>query len=545
MEKSRVQIYNDFIIKNDYEGLADYLETLKVPDEEMRTSLNNSIETFRRYGGIVSSILNSDIDQDTREKLEFSIQKEQGVFNENNRYANAYLKAKDNIGVVDRWFKDDDRSEFIGYAFDDEEIYNKFLDNAKIDVQYGTDVYKTKLEGDSRPVLMINKNKFKDDDFLNTVTSSLMSIPNKLSQVDAVDKILAVSVPAFDTIGFNKDGKKLFVTSGLERNQKLSYDMYNAATNAYTELMDAAYSKVIPSELVISGYMCEAQEKWDRARNAETVSTDDYNKETRRIADYYERMLAGFSLTNSKYSESYMIKPGANSQTLELISEEDKGEWTNNIRLALNENRLKYQSATSGGRVGTLLTIVSKVLGGELNKEDYAKGTQIFVPGLFEDDARKVLDKNDDAKLLTELSDHIAFNHPYKLLSGGRLIQFSNDERATYNNGNGFETRLDPEDVRYLMHEDVLLKGGIKEAKNILQYDKYGNKMFGQKVIVSLLNNWANTIFAKLNNVNSYADLENYKQIPYFADKYEKDIRRYNELMLNALGLDEEGNPTR
>lgn len=543
MAQNRIDIYNNFIVNNDYEGLADYLETLQVSDENIRNTLNDNIESFRRYGGIVSSILNGNIDPDIRQKLEFSIQKEQGIFNEGNKYANAYLKAKDNIGVIDRWFRDDDRSEFIGYTFDDEETYNKFLDNAKIDVQYGTEVYKTKSSG--KPVLMVNKNKFKDDNFLNTVTASLMSIPTKLVTTYDIDRAISNFVPKFTTTGYNKEGKILFTKEGLENNQKLAYEMYNDATNTYNEIMDSAYSRVIPSELVVAGYMCEAQEKWDRARNAELVSEDDYNKKVKRIGEYYESMLYGFSLTNSKFRESYMIKPGAESQTLELIDDADRGTWTNYIHLALNEGRLKYQSATAGGRVGTLLTVIPKPLSGELNKEEYAKSTQIFVPGLFEDDARKVLDKKDDARLLVELSDHIAFNHPYKLLSGGRLTQFDSYERATYNNGTGLETRLEPEDVKRIMHEDILLKGGIKEAKNIIQYDRQGNKMFGQTAIVSLIKNWANTIFARMNNINTSVDFENFIKIPYFEDKYYRDIENYTELMLNAIGLDENGNPTR
>lgn len=532
--------YDKYIANSDYLGLADYIEGFipEVADENQRIALMNNVSSLRRFGGIANKILQAEIPDEEKDLFMFNAQKSYGAVDAGNTVYKNYNKYKNNIGAKSHWFKPDDMATSVGYLFDNDEAYDEFINNSGIVVGGTQNVTKQYIDG--KPMLRVGKTAFQDDALFDTITKGLGDMITPYTQADWANaaniQYLGLRKP-FRTIGFNEKGEKISDVEGLDDNQRSALNLLQQADVVFDKYYTQQYDRQVPADLIVSGYMCNAQKQlYDRLTNNQ-IEPSLYEKYSKAITDFYDNEFKHFSLTSHKYPEVYMTDPNSDSQTLNLLPDEDKGKWTNYIRLAIKEGRASYSAASAGGRVGTVITISDKPISNELNQEEYSKGVQLFIPGLFDKDAREVMNEDDNARLMVELSEHKVFGHDYKLVEGGKLKNFDGDGGAWFEDDNVLQY-VTPEDVYATMKRNMLIEGGIQAAKSMLKRDANGNITNAEKIL-PLVDAYSKNVFSDLNNINTQEDFEKVLE----DETAKKDIDNIFILILRELGLDRLGNP--
>lgn len=531
-------VYDKYIADSDFLGLADYIEQFipDMDDENQQIQLRQNVANLRRFGGIANKILQSEIPENDRELFKFHAQKQYGAIDSNNTYYKKYNDYKNKIGTNNHWFKADDIATSIAYEFDNDDIYNDFIDKTGIVVENTAGMYKSNANG--KPTLIVGKTAFQDDDLFDRITKGLTLIPEGFDFNPSYSFGTPGPIYGFNTLGFNEKGEKISEVNGFDSNQEKALRLLRDSDDVFDKYYTKQYQRIVPANLVSMGYMCGAQRDLTNRLFNQQIGESTYNAYNKAIIDYYDRQLATLSLTG--YDEVYMTEPGNASQTLSLISNEDKGAWTEYLRNAVKEGRATYTAGYAGDRVGTIITLSPKPLSGELNKEEYAKGVQIFVPGLFDEDARNMINEDDNAKVMVEVAEHQVFGHNYNLIEGGRLKDFDGNGGAIYEDDNT-TYYLDSNQVKDLMKRNILIEGGIQAAKTKLKKDDNGNILNNQTDLVSLVDAYSKNVYADLYNINTQEEFEKILE----DDGVLKQIDNIFITILNKLGLDRLGNRIR
>lgn len=535
------KVYDNFLINNDYIGLANYLSQFNPTDETKRKSLQQNINTLKRYGGIANAILEKQQNEVDKAAISFNMQRQYGIYDDKNDYTKQYLDAINSIGNKSHWFKDDEIAEYFDYVFTNKTAYNKFIETSGLTIQKYNSKNPTETSSftiNGQPAIRVYRKAFKDSNFfdaLNKGLDKLIAIDYEafLGDFDNTGKTKPTIVYNFTTKSYDKNGKELTSVMGFDSNQKKAWDYANTSNEIYKKNIDEAYGKVVPSKLMVSGFLCGAQRNLATMAMNGQIDASTYNMQSQIIKDFYNNELANTSLTG--FDEVYITDPSNNSQTLDIMSEEAKGDWTRILRTALEEGRVKYGAGSAGGRVGTVITISDKVdKKNEGSTGTYGQGVQIFVPGLFDEDARELIDSDPDARVQVELAEHQAFGHNYDLIEGGTLSDFDGEGGAIYTDDLG-SYRLTPEQVNQQMKRNVLIQGGIEEAKQTLTKDKNGNLQSASQELLTRIKNYAINVYSIDSNAQTKEDLE--------TEEAKQEIDNIYIFILKELGLDRLGNP--
>lgn len=489
-------ILNDLSSKNDYLGMAKFLRGVKLNNKEQQDELNNQIAVLERYGGIANKLLSSQADPDIRNKLSFSLSFKGGSYGEKdpdtgewkNPYAKTFVDYINSIGDSNNGNK----AYKLRIKFDDEDKYKEFIDNSGL--QFNTqeysnsDAYLERVNGN--PTLILSKNLLGDTKFFESFTNGLKNVHT-------------------NAFSFMSDSRHGFTISGLDKDDKFTGTIYDGievgpladarsilddVNNTYKQEVASKYDQVIPSGLQVSGYINDKQRRIVNMVGSGRLEREMANFMLKQIDDYYDNQLSGISLTG--YDDVYATKINDETKNLMPINDsQTRSDLTDMIRAAAKENRVTVRAATAGGRVGASITIAAKLDTDGKPIGKYGGGVEIFVPGLFEKDARQVMDQDLDAKLLVEKSEHIAFNHSYFLEDGGKLCDFTGDGGAIYEDDLGRKT-LTPAEVDDLMRQNEMIRGAAKQLVSDIDTKNLDNKS-----ATELAQQYAVKIYSYMNDV--------------------------------------------
>lgn len=461
MEGYNKQIYNSYLRNNDYTGLADYISQFKPKDKIQREELKQYANTLKRYGHIASAVINNTQSPEDKDLVSFNFQRENGIYSIKNKYAQNYGKNLNNIGG--------NKAAYIDYEFADDDSYLKFVNNSGLNVGgYDKDNPTAPYHyiNNGHHILRIQKTAFNNSKFFDSLNKGLDSIVKTVTVPGSVSAFIPSYVdvmPYFKSTSYDERGTQITSKIGYFKEQADCARLVNSANTTYKNTLTKCYNKVMPSELVSMGYMCDAQRQLNEGATSGAITSEYYNLNSKIIKDYYDTQLKQISLTGY---DVYAIDENETSQTFNEIGNEDKGKYTALVRAAAQQNRVTVGAGMAGGRVGTIITIAPKINEkGEFGKEGNA-GYQFFVPGLFEEDARNVMDHDDNAKVMVELAEHQAFNAPYQFIEGGYLKDFDGNG-ATFTNDIG-NIRMDNATIRLQMLRNTWLETGIESVKDYI-----------------------------------------------------------------------------
>lgn len=476
--------FNARIANNDYLGAADYLKHMKFSDKTTQDALNKQIAILERYGGIANSILSKEVDIDKKNQIAFALNRHSntlgGIDETTGRYVNPYANQfVDYLNAVGN--SNDKIAEYLDIEFDNPEAYNTFLD--KSGLTFGNKVDNNQLSpytytNNGNPVIRLHKQSLQDGTFFDNFIGGLTDVKDRI-QIPGnwLFQARTIGITPYHIKSYDSDNKMINQWDGLGNELQSAYQLTKQASETYDNTMNAAYQKVIPTELMGSGFMCNAQKQITEAAFAGRIEQSQANFMLKQIDDFYTNKLKSISLTGY---DVYATDPSGNTANLLEVENTDiKQTYTKWVRAAAKEGRLTATAGVSGGRVGTILTLSATVdKDNKLNDEAHGD-IQLFVPGLLDKDARELMDQDVDSKILVERAEHIAFGHEYNLVQGGRLINFAGDGSAIYKDDTG-EVYKDPDQVTQMMLENEMLAGTVNELREQVNANNYDDNQAAQ-----------------------------------------------------------------
>lgn len=515
MERFDPNKAQEYISRNDFEGLAAYYRQYSFGDDIIQRQVDMYVDDLERYGAIATSILNDYANDPDKEKVAFALQRPYNAYGDEDsqsEYSKTYFKNINSIGNVD-----DKEAEYIDYRFDTTDKYNQFLDASGlkfgyIDSNNPTKPYKYNDNGTT--VIRVYKSAFADSRFFDSLTTGLSSIHTKIPKYMVNQFGYTADISPIDygysSVSYDVDGNKIKDLRGMNTSQLIAYDMAQSANKKFEDVMTTKYNKVIASELTDMGFMCNAQRKLTIALENGQIDETTGTKKLNRLNDFYNNHLKTFSATSY---DIFATELNGETQNLQQITDsKEKSKITDLIRTAAKNGRLTCTAGAAGARVGTILTI-----SGEPDKDGEKIGglkgsMQIFVPDLFQEDARKAMKHDINAKILVEKNEHIAFGHQYNLVLGGRFEYFDNNG-AYYTNDLG-SIPISSEELDNVMLENELLLESIKGLRSFsrkhnatdteAKADLYARNVY--KYLFNIKNE------EDLNNQETQAKINTYKQ---------------------------------
>lgn len=239
-----------------------------------------------------------------------------------------------------------------------------------------------------------------------------------------------------------------------------------------------------------------------KAMQENKLSPTEYDKVTEMWKEAYKSLLnTGGIIDKEVYAWKYGNegdKPKT-GQNLTRINNEDLPNLQGEIMLAMKENKLDMNLATMGGELGTLITISPKNNNEKWSKNKGEQQTKIFVKGLYEESAEKMVERSTKTQAAKLAYDMKKDNYELTLDSG---------RTVGYESGYGAY-------MAYIDREDGKVKRQLLSDE---QFAGYLNEHF-------IIKDVANTAIANMNSNG------NIVQIGADGKKEEMSIDKYCELM--------------
>lgn len=517
---------SDYYSKNDYSSAAKFLESEamakdnKTPAQRM-TILKKSRE-LARWGNHVSAIINAARPED-REKLAYYFRLKSGVTSEKDA-DNPYLKALNSIGD-----KDDRKADYITYTFDDDNAYIKFKQSLGGDESTFSKERRESgfgMENGKHTYTVFKSDLIKNNVF-NRINTALSNVPTKNNYSASPFGNYSVGLPSmsFRSDSYDYKGNKITSNVGLDSAQieasnysKEFEDLYNniiknSALKTSSELVSFSYKNNVHKQIldaVANNSMTQERAKFWLDENDKAI----------------ENLVMSMGLSSSNY-DIYSTEPNGRTQNLFEVTNQDKLDLTEEIQKAFKEGRVTITSGAAGGRTGTILSIVGK------NKEkggidDNKPYRTVFIPGFLDDDAKDIMESDNDAAAYVKMSECQAYGSSYELRDGGILSNFQSDGSAILNMKGGISIPIRAERVSQLMKVNEALNFGILKIQDKLIEDN-----FNTEGIEDYVKMFAKNLYAAYNDGKLPED---YTSATKKAEA-ENVIKEYTDIILGANGL--------
>lgn len=481
--------FNQLISNRQYEDAANYANQFHFNDPKMQRAHLNDIANLRRNGRILASCYNKIHDTQTLNKVEFfdKVFVNGGLETlENNEYANKFIEAKRKLGSY--------TGSFI-------RIRNKKTG----EYEYGKPQEATKLEVTFQPKVQ----KFLSIDWL--AKDNDKNIDNFYTQSGLNER--ALKIQGVEVI--NKDGRTTlrFDKSNPLAN-KIIYNLPRRERNGDTPIpqiggnIDVSIvgldskNRRIKNQNMFSN-LTQIQDIIDSAKNTK----EQYFKQNDLTEKQYSSTVAGNiddnlamlqealkegSITQQEFNKQYSINCGyidsvlrnigsgnyemysnkfneeTSDETLNPVDNEKRNELINAIT-ATNKANVHLSSMISNGKIGTLVELDAagltskqqeKLEGTDDDQLSNGRRIQIFIPGLFQEQAQEKINRNTSSQAIQEANSMQDYDYDYKTQDGKTL---------TYDGLGGYiydGEQIDKDNAVKIINKDLI----IQDAVNNLQF---------------------------------------------------------------------------
>lgn len=545
-----------------YTNGAKYIRSFRFNDPIQRRQMNKIAETYETEGRDFEEMLAAvGPNEDLRNRLLFMNQKNSGFWGNNSaersEYANKYLDLVNNLGS-----KDGVQADYI-YINLTNDIKDKYKDTF-VQGMYNDEVgegmygngYKVKI---SKLLEEDNYDRFEDLFMLSSVpnvSSPFVSIPGAIN-IAAHDKfsdkplasLLANNSGDFYAVGLT-DKDKVIGPLNWDNTTEL-HNFLDEMRETQNSMLEEQQGTSYVADINVQPYMCKAHLDLLNAISTGQVSREDGAWWLSQIKDAGLARLRTVSLTSPNYT---VFATQINDETMNFNQLNDSKELvdlTQELRTAIKEGRVEFQAAASGGRTGTLITI-SATADKEGNFVGNAKGSRsIFVTGLFDDDAKDIMNEDIDARVYVKHNSHIQNNHKYELGDGSYIMNFQGDGSAYKHEMIGDEeviTYMPTEEVEADIRKEEMIKAAeyklidddtevyATKVKNytpdqiaaIKYEDRYG---YGESELESISEQYATQIMYYLLGIQSEEEL----QTDEMRNSLHYDIRDIKDRLIKRL----------
>lgn len=217
----------------------------------------------------------------------------------------------------------------------------------------------------------------------------------------------------------------------------------------------------------------ELQARYERGE----ISKEFFNTQRNLIREIYDSALTNSALTQY---DMFVSNGEDGDQTLYKINEtKSKANYQDLIRSYVGTDKISYAAYNDGNLFGTLITLSSKAPNNP-TKEPNEKDTpsiQIFVPGLFKDQAEESFNRDSKTRAAREVNNMETYQYGVNIPNIGKVgsVRNSNgDSVFTLTHDDGKVETIDKSDAINYMNYLLIQEDGIDQA-NQLFYNEDGN----------------------------------------------------------------------
>lgn len=520
---------NDYKNNGDMLGLADYLSRYHFRDRFNQERVNATIKNLRTNGRMQQGILEKADDNQRQAMMFLSVWDSggstlPGLNNKagSNKYSNGMADAIKNLVSTD--------ATTISYKFGGKTNKRTFL---------GIDwlAKDKKYENDAFTQFLIDNNFSEKYLANNGVKFSKDASGNKIMNIDKSSPLFLQVYKAMSNLKDNETGNYRFQVAGIDgKGNLINRDKRNAPINAVgngpklhgdVKIPSAIFDDsdrpndyyYTPSANINSKYgnydaplsfVNEANKQKDilfgfkdadgkekqftrggvvihnlGARDAELqaryergeISKEFFDTQRKLIKEVYDSALTNSALTQY---DMFVSNGEDGDQTLYKINDtKNKSNYQDLIRSYVGTDKISYASYNDGNLFGTLITLSSKNPD-KPTKEPDGKDTpsiQIFVPGLFKDQAEESFNRDSKTRAAREVNNMETYQYGVNIPNVGKVSSARNSNgysvfTLTYDDGR-VET-IDKNDAINYMNYLLIQEDGIDQA-NQLFYNEDGN----------------------------------------------------------------------
>lgn len=217
----------------------------------------------------------------------------------------------------------------------------------------------------------------------------------------------------------------------------------------------------------------ELQARYERGE----ISKEFFDTQRKLIREVYDSALTNSALTQY---DMFVSNGEDGDQTLYKINEtKSKANYQDLIRSYVGTDKISYAAYNDGNLFGTLITLSSKAPNTP-TKEPNEKDTpsiQIFVPGLFKDQAEESFNRDSKTRAAREVNNMETYQYGVNIPNIGKVgsVRNSNgDSVFTLTHDDGKVETIDKSDAINYMNYLLIQEDGIDQA-NQLFYNEDGN----------------------------------------------------------------------
>ena len=421
LEEYSQDTYNSYMKDKDYEGLANYLDSFDIDDEETRLEVHNTITSLREMARVRGSIMtNKNANSDAINFTEDLVNN--GKPGRDTSYGRKYSRLLNKIGS-----KDNRQASALEIEFRKIDDYNNFLTNI----------------GKNEEQLKDNGIEIRNNNGINSIyfNKSNTLLPSILNSIDFRQGVSNFAVEDFYGAPRTEKDPRYIVKSydyrGLIGETDDTDNLYRlkSFTNRISDKSKKSLNDVLSSNefstrtttSILSPFSSAGMAQLQHDYNTGKISPEEYGRLYEKVEKSNYNLLDGVSLVDQ--DEVYVKLPKANTAELtKLTDSKELEDLTVLLHQALDEGRVKMQAALVGNKTGTFLTINAKNPRGANNKsnEDISKGkvtgeTVIFVPNLLQGECEEAFNRDTKTRATKEKWNLQTYEYPYQLDDGGSI----------------------------------------------------------------------------------------------------------------------------
>lgn len=486
-------LFNQYVSNREYEKAADYANEFHFNDPKKQREHLNNIANLRRNGRILASCYRKIRDTQTLNKVEFfdNVFVNGGLETlENNKYANKFIAAKRKLGSSfdGRTVETDDKSaniflkskeatklevtfqpkvqKFLGIdwlAKDNNKNIDNFYTQSGLNERALTAQGVEVINKDGRTTLRFDKS--------NPLANKIIyNLPRREWAGDTLIPVIGGNIDV-DIIGLDSKNRKIKDQDFFDNLTQIQ-DIIDSAKRTkeqyfkQNDLTEKQYSSTIAGN--IDDNLAMLQE----ALNNGSITQQEFNKQYSINCGYIDSVLRNigtgqYEMYSNKFNEE------TSDETLNPVDNEKRNELINAIT-ATNKANVHLSSMISNGKIGTLVELDAAGLTSKQQEDlegsaddqlSNGRRIQIFIPGLFQEQAQEKINRNTSSQAIQEANSMQDYDYDYKTQDGKTL---------TYDGLGGYiynGEQIDKDNAIKIINKDLI----IQDAVNTLQFN-YINK---------------------------------------------------------------------